>query len=143
MIKSLFHHACKHSRASIRSSLRRFLSGVMSIFASAAPQVPCKKRVVPLALDHEPEGVSVLIALLRSSPKRSGWIFIASKITAFSVGKRKIYPQGLISLTSRLTPIYTGTIRGHPEEAYISYRHVPLAGVHLTGQTLQDPRPIN
>jgi len=32
LIKSLFHHARKHFRASIRSSLRRFLSGVISIF---------------------------------------------------------------------------------------------------------------
>jgi hypothetical protein len=50
--------------------------------------------------------VSVPIALLRSS-LRSGSVFIAFEVTAFGYRRGKTCRERAISLTSRLTPIYT------------------------------------
>ena len=69
--------------------------------------------------------VSVPIALLRSSPRRSGSILIAFEVTTFGYRGGKPSRGRAISLMSRLTPVYT---------IYGLLSATSSLGVHHTGR---------
>jgi hypothetical protein len=61
----------------------------------------------PSGIKSWARSVSVPIALLRSSSRRSGSILLVFEVTTFGYRWKEIYRERAISLMSRLTPIYT------------------------------------